>query len=158
MGASLNWSARTRHQEDRLPLRGVACVIDPDDVDRDGVASLLRHMGFVTHDTASAAIGALIAEQIQLSVIVVNVMLKDAPALKLIQQLRARAPRALIIALTSDACALTLAHVAGADVVLASPPCSEALCATITEALNLGHHRPSYRAAPNFPDGAAHTV
>jgi DNA-binding response OmpR family regulator len=155
MAASLNWSARTRHQEDRLPLRGAACVIDPDDADRDGVACLLRHMGFATHDTASAAIGALIAEQIQLSVIIVNVMLKDAPALKLIQQLRARAPTALIIALTSDRCALTLAHFAGADAELASPPCGEALCATITEALNLGHHRPTYRAAPNFTDVAA---
>jgi DNA-binding response OmpR family regulator len=158
MGASLNWSARTRHQEDRLPLRGAACVIDPDDTDRDGVASLLRHMGFATHDTASAAIGAMIAEQVQLSVIVVNVMLKDAPALKLIKRLRALAPSALIIALISDCCALTLAHVAGADAVLASPPCGEALCATITEALDLSRHRASHAAASTFTDVAAHRV
>ena len=140
MGASVEWSARTRHQEEGLPLRGTACVIEPDDDDRCGVSSLLRHMGFTTHETDSGAIGALIAEEIRLSVIVVNVMLQDVPGLKLIRQLRARAPLAVIIALTSDARALTLANVAGADTVLASPPCGEALGATITEALGLAHH------------------
>jgi len=62
----VEWSARTRHQESKLPLRGAACVIEPDEVDRDGVSSLLRHMGFATHDTASGAVGALIADQIHL--------------------------------------------------------------------------------------------
>jgi DNA-binding response OmpR family regulator len=140
MGASLNWSARTRHQEETLPLRGSACVIEPDDVDRDGVASLLRHMGFTVHDTPSGAVGTLIAEQIHLSVIVVNVMMTDVQALKLIRQMRAHAPSAVIIALSSDTRALALAHVAGADAAIASPPCGEALCATITEALEPSHH------------------
>lgn len=136
MGASLEWSARTRHQEDGLPLRGAACVIEPDDVDRGGVSSLLRHMGFTTHETGAGSVGALIAEQIRLSVIVVNVMVRDVRGLKLIRQLRANAPSAVIIALTSDPCGLTLANVAGADAVLASPPCGEALCATISERLD----------------------
>jgi hypothetical protein len=48
----------------------------------------------------------------------------------------------VIIALTPEACALTLAKVAGADTVLASPPCGEVLCATITEAFDL-HHAPA---------------
>jgi DNA-binding response OmpR family regulator len=150
MGASLNWSARTRHQEEALPRRGSACVIESDDVDRDGVASLLRHMGFTTHDTPSGAVGALIAEQIHLSVIVINVMMKDVQALKVIRQMRARAPSAVIIALSSDTRALALAHAAGADAVLASPPCGEALCATITDALNPSHHRAPGAAAPWF--------
>ena len=150
MGASLNWSARTRHQEQALPLRGSACVIEPDEVDRDGVASLLRHMGFTTHDTPSGAVGAFIAEQIHLSVIVINVMMKDVQALKLIRQMRARAPSAVIIALSSDTRALALAHVAGADAVLASPPCGEALCATITEALAPSHHSAPSATTPWF--------
>jgi DNA-binding response OmpR family regulator len=116
-------------------------VIEPDDVDRDGVSSLLRHMGFATHETPSGAVGALIADQIHLSVLVVNVMLQDVQGLKLIRRLREKTPDGVIIALTPDPCAITLAHVAGADAVLASPPCGEALCATITEALDLAHHR-----------------
>ena len=143
MGASLEWSARTRHQEETLPMRGVACVIEPDELDRYGVSSLLRHMGFTTHETGAGAVGALIAEHIRLSVIVINVMLRDVQGLKLVQHLRAKAPSAVIIALAADARALTLAHAAGADTALASPPCGEALCATITKALDLAHeHRP----------------
>jgi len=138
MAISMEWSARTRKPEESLPLRGAACVIEPDEVDRDGISSLLRHMGFVAHETPSGAVGALIADQIHLSVIVINAMLQDVPALCLIRQLRAKAPEAVIIALTADPRGLTLAHVAGADAVLASPPCGEALCATITEALGLG--------------------
>jgi CheY-like chemotaxis protein len=136
MGVAVEWSARTRHPEVALPLRGAACVIDPDEVDRAGVASLLRHMGFTTHETGAGAVGALITEQIHLSVVVLNMMLQDVPGLKLIRQVRENAPSALIIALTTDARGLTLARVAGADAVLASPPCGEALCATISEALD----------------------
>jgi CheY-like chemotaxis protein len=136
MGCSSQLSARTRHQEETLPLRGAACVIEPDDVNRDGVASLLRHMGFSTHETGSGVVGALVAEQIDLSVIVVNVLVEDVQGLRLIRQLRASAPTAIIIALTTNARAITLSHIAGADSVLASPPCGEALCATITQALD----------------------
>lgn len=148
MDASSEWSARTRHQEESLPLRGAACVIEPDELDRYGVSSLLRHMGFATHETGSGAVGALIAEQIHLSVIVINVMLRDVQGLKLIRRLREAAPLAVIIALTPDPCALTLAHVAGADTALASPPCGEALCATITKALALAHGCGSSASAP----------
>ena len=140
MGSSLEWSVRTRRQEQTLPLRGAACVIDPNDDDRGSVSSLLRHMGFTTHETGASALGVLIAEQIQLSVIVVNVMTPDPPGLKLVRKLRARAPAAVIIALTPDSCALILANIAGADAVLASPPCGEALCATITDRLDQKPH------------------
>jgi CheY-like chemotaxis protein len=150
MGASLNWSAHTRHQEETWPLRGSACVIEPDEVDRNGVASLLRHMGFATHEVDSGILGEQIAQQIQLSVIVVNLMIEDVQALKLIQRLRRRSPRAVIIALTADAHALALARVAGADAVLASPPCGEALCATITEAHDLTHRYAPGMHAPTF--------
>lgn len=150
MGASLEWSARTRLQQDRLPLRGAACVIEPDELDRYGVSSLLRHMGFATHETGAGAVGALIAEQVHLSVIVINVMLRDVQGLKLIRHLRQKAPSAVIIALTTDACALTLAQVAGADTVLASPPCGEALCATITKALDLAHDHRSSASSSNI--------
>lgn len=133
MGASLEWAARTRRQEEALPLRGSACVIEPDDIDRGGVSGLLRHMGFATHETGAGVVGAMIAEQINLSVIVVNVMVEDVQGLKLIRQLRASAVDTLIIALTPDMRAQALAIVAGADAVLASPPCGEAICSTITE-------------------------
>jgi len=149
MSVAMEWSARTRRQQEILPLRGAACVIEPDELEREGVSSLLRHMGFATHETPSGAVGALIAGQIHLSVIVINVMLQDRPGLKLIRDLRRVAPSATIIALSPDPCALTLAHVAGADAVLASPPCGEALCGVITEALS---HRP---AEPN-PTSAPH--
>jgi DNA-binding response OmpR family regulator len=141
MGESMEWSTRTRKPRESLPLRGAACVIEPNEDDRDGVSSLLRHMGFATHETPNGAVGALIAEQIDLSVIVIDVMLQDVPALRLIKQLRAKAPGAVIIALTPDPRGLTLAHVAGADAVLASPPCGEALCATITGAPALARQR-----------------
>jgi DNA-binding response OmpR family regulator len=141
MSAS-EFSTRTRHQEEELPLRGAACVIEPDDGDRGGVSALLRHMGFATHETGAGAVGAMIADEVRLEVIVVNVMVKDVQGLKLIRQLREKAPGAVIIALTPEACALTLAKVAGADTVLATPPCGEALCATITEAFDL-HHAPA---------------
>lgn len=144
MGASLEWSVRTRRQEETLPLRGAACVIEPDDDERSGVSSLLRHMGFVTHETGSGAVGAMITEQVSLSVVVVSVMVDDG--LKLIRKLRAKAPSAVIIALTPDSCALTLAKVAGADFVLASPPCGEALCSSITERLG-----PTPRRARMWP-------
>jgi DNA-binding response OmpR family regulator len=142
MGALMEWSARTRHQEDGFPLRGAACVIEPDEIDRDGVASLLRHMGFATYETGTGAVGALIAEQIDLSAIVVNVMLEDVRGLALICQLRADAPSAVIIALTSEPRSLALSRVAGADAVLTSPPYGEALCSTIAahQATNLSSY------------------
>jgi DNA-binding response OmpR family regulator len=95
-------------------------------------------------------LGEQIANQIQLAVIVINVMIKDVQALQLVRRLRRHAPTAVIIALTSDARALALAHVAGADAVLASPPSGEALCATITEALDSTHHYASGQHAPTF--------
>ena len=64
MGASIEWSVRTRRQEESLPLRGGACVIEPDDVDRAGISALLRHMGFATHETGSGSVGEMISEQI----------------------------------------------------------------------------------------------
>jgi DNA-binding response OmpR family regulator len=158
MGASIAWSTRRRHQEESWPLRGAACVIEPDDVDREGISSLLRHMGFATHEAPSGIVGGLIAEQIHLSVIVINVMITDVQALKLIRQMRAHAPAALIIALTSEPRALALSRIAGADAVLASPPCGEALCATITEALDLIHHYVPGASSPTFERDARVSV
>lgn len=77
MDASTEWPACSHNQRRALSLRGSACVIAADDADRYGVAGLLENMGFTTHATANAAVGSEIAEQIHLSVIVINVMTPD---------------------------------------------------------------------------------
>jgi len=138
MGASLEWSVRTRRREERLPLRGGACVVEADDVDRGNIAMLLRGMGFVTHEMPCGAAGEFVAGQIHWDVAVTNLALPDMNGLLLIRHMRELAPNAVIIALSPDVSTgapLTLARFAGADAVLGSPPCSEALCATITQAL-----------------------
>lgn len=73
MSPEIEWSAKTRRQEERLPLRGSACVVEPDDVERDALASQLRAMGFAAHETGCGTVGQFIADQIQLNVILVNV-------------------------------------------------------------------------------------
>ena len=65
MTASPEWSARTRRQEERLPMRGAACVIEPNDDTREHVASLLRAMGFIAHETACGKLGQFIADQVK---------------------------------------------------------------------------------------------
>ena len=140
MGASLERSHRTRYQEACFPLRGAACVIEPDDGDRDAISTLLRHMGFATHDTGLGSVGSMIADQIKLSVIVVNVMVQDVQGLKLIRRLRTNTPSVVLVALAPHPCAMALANLAGADAVLASPLRGEAFCATVTEALRLAAH------------------
>jgi CheY-like chemotaxis protein len=150
MGASMARSTRRRQQDETWPLRGAACVIESDPIDRESISSLLRHMGFTTHEAQSGILGGLITEQIHLCVIVVNVMVKDVQGLKLVRRLRAHAPAALIIALTSQPRALALSRIAGADAVLASPPCGEALCATITEGLALKQHYAPGANSPTF--------
>jgi DNA-binding NarL/FixJ family response regulator len=138
MCASFEWSVRTRRQEERLPLRGAACLIEADDIDRENIATLLRGMGFITHETSSAAAGAFVAAQIHWDVAVISLALPDQNALLLVRHMREIAPNAVIVALSRDVSAgalITLARFAGADAVLSSPPCSEAMCATITQAL-----------------------
>ena len=137
MTASHEWSARTRRQEDRFPVRGAACVIEPDDEEREHVSDLLHAMGFTVHETPSGQVGAFIADQIELEVAVVNVMLEDVKALKLIRRLRKASPRAAIVAMTPDmrtSLPLMLARLAGADAALAAPISSEALGTAVTEA------------------------
>ncbi|MEZ6023082.1 MAG: response regulator [Hyphomonadaceae bacterium] len=138
MGHSIEWGARTRRQEDRLPLRGSACVVEPDDIDRDELASQLRRMGFAAHETGCGALGAMIADQIRLNLIVVNVMTHDTSGLRLIQCLRGKAPNAAIVALTpniNSSLPLVLAREAGADAVLGAPAGVDALCEAVTQAL-----------------------
>lgn len=136
MSASLEWSARTRRPEDRLSAHGVACVIEADDVTREHMAGVLRAMGYVTHETGGGTIGAMIAEQVRLDVIVVNVLLPEENGLKVLRGLRGRARNAIIIALTpyaSTGLPVMLARFAGADAVLASPALGEALATTLSE-------------------------
>lgn len=136
MGASLEWSARTRRPEDRLSAHGVACVIEADDTAREHMAGLLRAMGYVTHETGGGTIGAMIAEQIRLDIIVANAVLPEENGLKILRGLRSRARNAIIIALTpyaSTGLPVMLARFAGADAVLASPVLDEALAATLLE-------------------------
>lgn len=137
MIASPEWSARTRRPEERLPMRGAACVIEPDDDAREHIASLLRAMGFVTHETGCGKLGQLIIEQVHLKVVVLDLALPDVKGLRLIRHLRRADPSLVIVALTPDAMSalpVTLGRFAGADAVLAAPPTGEALCAALNEA------------------------
>lgn len=141
MGASLEWSARTRRPDERFPARGAACVIEPDDAVREQVSSVLCAMGFTTHETACGRLGAFIASQIHLHAIVTDLALPDIKGLKLIRRLRRAAPELIIIAVAPQATmapALALARFAGADAVLALPPSREALGTAITAAERRG--------------------
>jgi two-component system, OmpR family, response regulator len=142
MGASLEWSARTRRQEDRFPIRGAACVVEPDDDARAAIADALRNMGYTTHETGSGAVGAFIAEQVHLQVALVNVVLPDAKGLQLIRRFRANCPDAAIVALTPNVSlgiGAVLAHFAGADTSVSAPASQETLSAAVTEASGLSH-------------------
>ena len=142
MGASLEWSARTRRQESHFPIRGAACVVEPDDETRAAIADALRGVGYTAHETASGAVGAFIAEQIHLNVALVNVMLPDAKGLKVIRAFRDNHPDAAIIALTPTeqwGVSAVLARFAGADTSLVAPPSAEALGAALAEASGASH-------------------
>lgn len=136
MDASPEWSARTRRQEERLPMRGAACVIEPDDFARDQIASALRAMGFTVHETGCGKLGEFIAAQVHLHVVVLDLALPDVKGLMLLRRLRRSQPQIALVALTHDplsAVPMTLARFAGADAVLAAPPSNESLCAAISQ-------------------------
>lgn len=136
MGASLEWSVRTRRQEQRFPLRGAACVIEPNDLARALLADALRAMGFTTHETASGAVGAFMAGQVHPQVVLVNVALPDANGLDLIRRFRAASTRAAIIALTPEGrfgFGDVLARFAGADFSVPEDASAEALSAAVLE-------------------------
>lgn len=142
MAASMQWTARTRRQEDDLPVRGAACVVEPDDEARGEIADALRNMGYTTHETGSGAIAAFIAEQIHVQVALVNVVLPDAKGLALVRRFRSACPDAAIVALTPETRAglsTVLARFAGADASLAAPPSTEALSIAVTEATGSPH-------------------
>lgn len=141
MNLHAEWSARTRRQEERLPMRGAACVIEPDDFARDQIASALRAMGFNVHETGCGKVGEFIAAQIRLNVVVLDLALPDVKGLMLLRRLRRAHPDIALLALTPDplsALPITLARFAGADAVLASPPSNEALCLAVNEASREG--------------------
>lgn len=147
MYASLEWSARTRHQEVRFPLRGAACVVEPNEVARAQLAGALRAMGYTTHETASGAVGAFIASQVQVQVALVSVALLDANGLDLIRRFRAHSMHAAIISLTPEGrfgFGDVLARFAGADFSLAEDASPEALSAALIEAT--GHPAPQTEA------------
>src|SRR5262245_56860862 len=102
MGASMEWTTRTRRQEHDLPVRSAACVVEPDDDARADIADALRNMGYTTHETGSGAIAAFIADQIHVQVALVNVVLPDAKGLALIRRFRSAWPEAAIVALTPE--------------------------------------------------------
>ena len=136
MGASLEWSARTRRQEEMLPMRGAACVIEPDEFARDQIASAIRAMGYTVHETGCGKLGEFIAAQVRLNVLVLDLALPDVKGLMLLRRLRRTHPRLALIAVTTDslsALPITLARFAGANAVLASPPANETLCAAVAE-------------------------
>lgn len=137
MNVQSEWSARTRRQEERFPMRGAACVIEPDGFARDQIASALRTMGFKVHETGCGRTGEFIAAQIRLQVMVMDLALPDVKGLMLIRRLRRTYPDLALLALTPDpfsALPITLARFAGADAVLASPPSDATLCVAVNEA------------------------
>lgn len=155
MGCSIEWSTRTRRQEERFPLRGAACVAEPDDEALEEMSRALRRMGFATHETQSGAAACFIAANIPLELMVINVLLPDAKGLQLIRQFRRAHSGLCIIALapagpghppTFD----ELARFAGADAALAAPASVETLCELISQ--RLPGHAPPVHAAP--PKGA----
>lgn len=144
----MEWSARTRRQEERFPLRGAACVVEPDEAFREHMAETPRRMGYTTHETSSGAVGDFMADQLHVQVVLINVMSPDARGLKLVRHFRSTSPQAAIVALTAGANRLlgaVLARIVGADCVLAAPPSDEALSNAIAEAS--GSHPPSRIAA-----------
>jgi DNA-binding response OmpR family regulator len=133
MGASLEWSARTRRGHS-VPARGTACVIEPDEDVRVYVAAHLAEIGYTTHETPCGAVGMFIATQVRLDAIIVGLGLLDMRAPSLIKRLREIAPNAQLVALSPNARSsvpMTIAELAGADTVLASPPSADALAAVL---------------------------
>ncbi len=140
MGASAEWSARTRRQAERLPMRGAACVIESDEITRDQLSAQLRALGFTVHETASGELGLLIASQVNLQMAIVSLMLPDG--LRLIRRLRRSDKNLTIVALDYEplkGVAGALARFAGADAVIAAPASSEAICAALNEAEHPAH-------------------
>ena len=86
--------------EERFPLRGAACLAEPDEQERARLARTLRAMGFVVHETDSGAGAGFVAAQVRLEVMVMNLMLRDTRALTLIRQLRRANPELCLIAYT----------------------------------------------------------
>lgn len=136
MGASLEWSARTRLGAEQ-PWRGAACVIEAAVGPRVTLADALRAMGYATHETGSGVVGAFMVDQLNPHVALVNVALPDANGLDLIRRLRARRRRAVIIALTPEGrlgFGDVLARFAGADFSMPESAPAERLCAAVLEA------------------------
>ena len=148
MGCSMEWSTRTRRQEERFPLRGAACVAEPDEDERDEMALALRRMGFSTHETGSGAAASFIAANIRLDVMLIKLVLPDANGLQLIRQFRRARPDLCIIALAPGGPAHApvfdeLARFAGADAALATPASTEAICEAISSLVPL-HPPPAH--------------
>lgn len=130
MGASLEWTARTRRREYSAAARGVACVIEPDEAVRVDIATHLAELGYTTHETPCGAVGMFIATQVRLDVVIVGLGVRDMRSPSLIRRLRQILPDTQIVALSLGARSsvpMMIAELAGADVVLASPPSAEAL-------------------------------
>lgn len=146
MGASLEWSARTRRQDQRVPLRGAACLVEPDDARRDELAGMLCGLGFLTHETASGKVAGFIAEQVSLRAAIINVLIDDVPGLQLIRYMRQRAPAAMIVAVSErvrTSMPVMLARHAGADAALVAPVSAAALAAALESAEPLDYGCPS---------------
>jgi len=137
MGHSADWSVRSRALEEKFPLRGAACVAEPDEDERKRIAQALRRMGYNVHETGSGAAASFIAAQVRIELMAISLMLRDARALTLIRQLRRAQPDLRIIAFTPGRfavpAAFELARMAGADAALEAPVSSSALARAISE-------------------------
>jgi len=136
MGHSKDWFARTHRQEERLPLRGAACVAEADEATSAELARALDRMGFATHEARSAAAARFIAAHVRLEVVVINLLLPDEHTLKFIRQLRRANPRLRIVSIAPGGWAATplleLARIAGADAALQAPVGAAALCRAVS--------------------------
>lgn len=139
MGHSSDWATRSAPLEERFPLRGAACVAEPEEGERKRLARVLRRMGYNVHETGSGEAARFIAAQVHLEVLALNLLLRDVRVLTLIRQLRRAQPGLRIIAFAparfdAPPVGLELARVAGADAALQAPVSAGALARAITEA------------------------
>lgn len=89
---------RTRSQEEEFPLRGAACLVEPNEAERKRMAQIMRRVGLAVHETGSGAAAGFLAAQTRLQAMVMNLMLRDSKSLLLIGQLRRAYPDMRIVA------------------------------------------------------------
>lgn len=121
------------------PFKPIACIAADDPKLRASLTETLRLMGFKTYETDKGGLALFIATEVKLSLLLVDVALRDMRGLDVIREARAVAPDARIIALSDGGRSqlplfCELAHHAGAHATLGPPFSSTFLCAAVHQA------------------------